>query len=249
VHHPSEYTLSLRVEAASLDFDAIDNTMGAAGSHQHIDRQPTRFRRGQSYDRWEIEARDVEGAIRFKSIDEAFSALSNGNFASVFHSVSTTEDRVSYWWCGCFHSVTSAHTLIAEETFDLLVRSNSPIFLDTFYSPTGSDNSDPSVAENPSGDQEEPSGHRYRFGLADGELCLSESEWGPYFEDFSEGMQSKLQELAHPIRCKDVANRSVKRILCEHIQYSYDGGPKLGPDHAAAIALLGLELAILWRKG
>lgn len=248
MHQASEYTLSLRSEAASVDFDAMDKAMGVVGTRQHVDRQPTRFRPGHNYDRWEIEARDV-GATTFESIDEAFSAMGGGNLAWVVGNAATTQDRKTYWWCGCFHTAPSVLTLITEGTLDLLGRSCSPIFLNTFYSSGASGDSWSPVAEVPDDSGDELSGHRYRFRLSDGELCLSEGEWGPYFEEFSEGIELKMRELAKPIRRNDLAGGSVKRIECEHVQYAYDGGPTLSAAHAGAIALLGLDVAILWRKG
>lgn len=242
VHQPSDYTLSLRIEADSIDFDALDTALGVVGTRQHVDRRPTRFLSGLNLDRWELEACD-NGSWNFDSIGEAFSAMGGEVLAPAVGNLATADGPEAYWWCGCFHTASSALTLISKRTLELLGRSHAPIILDTYYSPEHSDDSGPSLKEGPN----EYGGHRYRFRLSDGESCLPGDEWGPYYEDFGEGLELQIRELTTLMPPDGVRVGAIKRVVCEHVQDAFDGGPAISAAHAAAIALHGLDLEIIWR--
>jgi len=247
VHQSSEYTLSLRIDAKSIDFDTMDRALGVVGTRQHIDRQPTRFGPALDHDQWEVEAEDM-GSWFFDSIDDAFSSMAGEFLAPAVGHVATIEGLRAYWWCGCFHGETPALTLISKRTLDLLGRSHSPIYLDTYYSPESDpDESETSFDETPDDVGDELPNHRYRFRLSDGESRLSEGEWGPYYEDFSEGLELEIQKLTTSVQPNGVRAGTIKKVVCEHVQSAFDGGPKLSAAHANAIARLGLDMAILWR--
>jgi hypothetical protein len=94
--------------------------------------------------------------------------------------------------------------------------------------------------------------HTYRFWIDDAggprEKYLSKNDgWTPLGEatDFSVGIESVLERLvgaatgskgAHPHRV----------LVCEHVQYAFDGGPRFSKDHLEALSDLGLDLALIW---
>lgn len=155
----------------------------------------------------------------------------------------------SYWWCGCFHLESTARTRVTRAVLEAIGASGAPLIFNTFHAAEAEDASDgdvPWVEESMAGDPDDYPGHRYRFILSDMDLSFSESAWGDCFEDFSAGLRSQLRMLeadGHLPRRKGAV------LICEHMQYAFDGGAEVTADHAGLMVSLGLELLILWRSG
>ncbi len=241
----SEYTLSLRIEGESIDFGEIDEALGIVGSRILVDRPSTRFRTRQNYRRWEAEASRL--SVRFfDNINDAFSALDCARLASGVADLALYEGGKVYWWCGCFHGVTPAHTLMPRALLGILGRARAPVILDTYFSPESTYVAAVSDVEDIGEQLVDDFGHRYRFTLTDSELPPPIVSWGSYFDDFTEGLESVLGGLTD-VECDEALLRgAVRRIVCEHTQHAFDGGPQLSAEQSLAIASRGLDLEIVW---
>lgn len=247
----SEYTLSLRIDAASIaanDFDAIDDALGVIGSRIHVDRPAGRFRLAQRYDRWEVEATDG-AAHRFGTLKEAFSAIDGARIASSMAEFVPSRYGKVYWWCGCFHEFAPTLTVITEEMIDVLGKSEAPITLDTYHSVEALEQTETSDDPGANVDDEPYRGHGYRFKLTSYPYDPAEGVWGKCFEDFGVGLEALLYELGDSVGMGLPCREQARQIICEHRQQAYDGGPRLTAAQACAIASRGLGLSILWRHG
>lgn len=248
VYMSTEYTLSFRVEAKSIDFDALDDLLGAVGRRRHLERK-SRFATYQSTAWWEIEA-ERKGCTIFDSIDDAFSAFTYKDVASSVHEAVDAGYGDPYWWCGCFHLVSTSTTVLDVKTLELIGRSGSRFITNNFYSSgEPGDREMLEIDDSIRDDSKDLSGHRYRFRLSNGEGYQSEGAWGVCFEDFGKGLDSEIEMLADVMRGGDAMVRTFNSILCEHTQYAFDGGPVLRSEQADHIASLGLNLVILWKTG
>lgn len=229
-----------------VNFDTVDKLTGVAGFHEHVERRSTSFRPREEFDRWEVEAMESE-SWRFDSLHDAFSALKISDFASALGSTAKSEGLNAYWWCGCFHSATSATTVIHTEDLEVVAKSRSPIYLDTYYSPPPSQEPPGSAHEDPGDSREEPPNHRYRFRISCSRSYAGGDHWGSYFDDFGKGLESVLDELTKSDLEVGVAGHMKKTIECEHVQYAFDGGPMITAAQADAVVALDFGLVINWR--
>jgi len=241
----SEYTLSLRIDGASIDFGEIDEALGIVDSRILVDRPSTRFRVRQNYRRWEAEASRL-GVRFFDTITDAFSALDGAGLASGVAYLPLYEGSGIYWWCGCFHGVTPAPTLMPRELLGILGKARAPIFLDTYFSPESNCGTAVSELEDIGEQLIDDFGHRYRFKLTHSELPPSVDNWGSYFDDFTEGLDSVLGSLTDAKCHETLVRGAARRIVCEHTQHAFDGGPRLSAEQSLAMASQGLDLEIVW---
>lgn len=243
----SEYCLSFRIKADAAECDALDAATGLVGTRREIGRKKDRLSPGQGVNCWELEAVH-EGGTYFSSLDEAVRALGISGVASSVRRAAFGSIR-SYWWCGCFHSGSTARTRITRAVLETIGASGAPLIFNTFHAAEAEDASDEEmsrVEQEVAGDPDDQPGHRYRFILSDTDLSFSESAWSDCFEDFSVGLRSQLRMLETD---GHIPGRKGAVLICEHMQYAFDGGPEVAADHAGLMASLGLQLLILWRSG
>lgn len=244
-----KFTLALRVSHETLDFKAIDETLGVTGTHSRIDRSTRRFRPVPAFDQWELRAEVGESDV-FTSLVEAFEAI------GFRPAVGRAHIHVkAHWWCGCFHVTSPSTTVIPRDLLARLGVSGYPLHLDNYRLSDDSEtaSAEDAVDEMPTDD--EFLGHRCRFrfdpGLARAALPAPGSalhEWSPPGEDFNLGLQAIINRVSSFEASRTGESEKGGRVICEHNQYAFDGGPTILGDAAASLELMGYDLHIEWTQ-
>lgn len=244
-----EYTLALRVSQEALDFKAIEAALGVPGTHSRIDRSARRFRPASAFDQWELQAEAGDSYV-FTSLVAAFDSISFRLVDGGAHA------RVkAHWWCGRFHVTSPSTTVIPRALLARLGASGYPLHLDNYRL---SDDAE-TVSTEDEGDElpadDEFLGHRYRFrfdsGLARAVLPASGSashDWSPPGEDFNVGLEAIVARVSSFEASRTDESEHGRRVICEHSQYAFDGGPTILGNAAASLASMGYDLHIEWMQ-
>jgi hypothetical protein len=129
----------------------------------------------------------------------------------------------AHWWCGCFHVTSPSTTVFPRALLALLGASGYPLHLDNYRS---SDDAE-TVSTEDEGD-EMPAEDEF-LGLQCG-----------FTGDFCSGGVLEAFRADEP--------EYDRRVICEHSQYAFDGGPTVLGDAAASLASMGYDLHIEWMQ-
>jgi hypothetical protein len=190
-----------------------------------------------------LEALDQRYGDQWPSLEEAMESVADRILTGRSPADQGLMDVDAYWWCGCFHNANESTVRLSARCLDKLARIGARIYLDNYFPAHGDGDGD---IEESISFEIHPNNHEYVFALvaSDGARRLVTPEadvTSIVWSDFGAGLTACLNQLA--VGC----GVSGTGILCDHMQHSFDGGPRIDVHHLAALISVGADLTIVWQ--
>jgi hypothetical protein len=155
----------------------------------------------------------------------------------------------AYWWCGCFHDNPPSLVYLSADLITRLARVCVPIDLQNYFPSSESPFAAVEPVDGESMDGPLEFNHSYRFWMSreglGAEQYVAEqaaSDDIPVFHVFAKGLEALLEAQ------DDGSGHAAGRVVvCEHRQYSFDGGPTFTQAHLRTLARMRVGVAIVWK--
>lgn len=243
------YSCVVRINVGDADPALMDAELQLSGEHRHVVRSASKYRRALNFHSWEYPTCDGGAYDDWSSLEDAL-AMHVAALLPVHAQLSTlgAVDK-AVWWCGCFHDNPPSLVYFSADLVTQLALVEIPIYLDNYFPSSES----PFAAVDPGEDAlvDEPVefNHAYRFWLSqtgtDAKQYVEERANDDdihVWHDFADGLDETLAEL-----CRDQGNAAGRVLVCEHVQYAFDGGPIFHQADLRRLAELGLGVAVIWK--
>lgn len=239
-----EYSCVLRIDVGDADPSALDTVLGIPGEHMHIKRPARGAREAVDYRRWQYPTYADGSDDVWMALEDALATHATGLLPAHVELSRYGAEGQAVWWCGGFHENPPSLVYLDVPLIWHLATIGVPLHIDNYFSSSESEQSaEPSshVADN------EPleANHAYRFWID-----VPQREAAEYlvlrgeqtvWHDFSRGIEAALGTLQG-----DQTVLKGKVLVCEHVQFAFDGGPELRPCDLKGLADLGVGIAIVW---
>lgn len=246
---PDRFTCTLRIDIDDADPALLDVELGVQGDHMHIVRKASGHRKALDFHRWEYPVEPASGHTDWTALEEALAT-----HAGALRGAQRTLSRYgalgqAYWWCGCFHDDPPSMVYLRAELVKALAGIGVHLHIDNYFPSSESAFAPSTPQPEEADDLPAAAGHAYRFWfdepgkkinayLVDGPSAEGLETW----HQFGEGLEHALTR----INVAPLAE-SGNVVVCEHIQFAFDGGPVIEPIALKRLAEEGMGIAILWK--
>jgi hypothetical protein len=239
-----DYTCSLRIDGNQIDAAAIDSCLAAPGEFATVPIRLNGRVTGERFERWEFEAISAAGGDQWTSLADAFNRAADALMPAQAVIRGEAARANAYWWCGCFHNEPESAIRLTPDTMEKLSRFGAPVILDNYFPDTG--DVDPSAdAAKASSFAPIENNHEYTFTVvghddAPRKVTPEASTAQGLWSEFGKGLSAVLDGLV------DGGTDAPIEIVCRHIQFAFDGGPRIEPAHLEALSKAKVALTIVW---
>ncbi|QDE37767.1 hypothetical protein FIV34_00420 [Luteibacter pinisoli] len=239
-----EYSCVLRIDVGDADPSALDTVLGIPGEHMHIQRPARGSRAAVEYRRWQYPTYADGSDDVWMALEDALATHAAGLLPAHVELSRYGAEGKAVWWCGSFHENPPSLVYLDPALIRQLATIGVPLYIDNYFRTSESEH----AAEPPSdGADSEPlaADHAYRFWIDaprnDARGYLAQQGDPKVWHEFSRGFEAALDTWR-----ADQTPLKGKVLVCEHVQFAFDGGPKLRPSDLTSLADLGVALAVVW---
>jgi hypothetical protein len=243
------YSCVVRIDVGDADPALMDAELQLSGEHSHVVRSASKYRRALDFHRWEYPTVDGGAYDDWSSLEDALAT----HVAPLLPAHATLSplgaiDK-AHWWCGCFHDNPPSLVYLSANLVAQLALLGIPLHLDNYFPSSESPFAAVDPGDDPSVDEPVEFNHAYRFWLSrpggDAEQYIEERAGDgtiPVWHVFADGLEHTLAGLG-----RDRGSAAGRMLVCEHVQYAFDGGPVFHQADFRCLAELGLGVAIVWK--